>query len=185
MNKIKLVAIAKDEAAYLPEWIFHHLYFGFHEIEILITRTTDNTKDLLSKIIDKFPQVSFRKVDWIDTTPPSHFIQYIAYAESYNRASNDNSLSHLCFLDIDELWVPSDFKSSISDIVKQALPFDTLSFHWLNVLNEEWQPIYTVKHIIETFIPQLLTYPNVEDPLNMFAANLLKYDEKKFKSKTN
>jgi len=158
MNKIKLVAIAKDEAAYLPEWIFHHLYFGFHEIEILINRTTDNTEDLLSKIIDKFPQVSFRKVDWIDTTPPSHFIQYIAYAESYNRASIDNSLSHLCFLDIDELWVPSDFKSSISDIVKQALPFDTLSFHWLNVLNEEEfshlerevhvQPAPTVKSII-------------------------------------
>lgn len=158
MSKIKLVAIAKDESAYLPEWIFHHLYFGFHEIEILINRTTDNTEELLSKIIHKFPQVSFRKVDWIDITPPSHFIQYIAYAESYNRASNDNSLSHLCFLDIDEFWIPSDFKSSISDIVKQASSFDTLSFHWLNVLNEEEfsqlsrevhvQPAPTVKSII-------------------------------------
>lgn len=158
MNKIKLVAIAKDESAYLPEWIFHHLYFGFHEIEILINRTTDNTEELLSDIIHKFPQVSFRKVDWIDITPPSHFIQYIAYAESYNRASNDDSVSHLCFLDIDEFWIPIDFKSSISDIVKQASPFDTLSFHWLNVLNEKEfsqlsrevhvQPAPTVKSII-------------------------------------
>jgi len=42
----------------------------------------------------------------------------------------------------------------------------------LNVLNEEWQPIYTIQHIIETFIPQLLTYPNSDDPLNLDAAKL-------------
>ena len=42
----------------------------------------------------------------------------------------------------------------------------------LNVLNEEWQPIYTIKHIIETFLPQLLTYPNPDDPLNIEAAKL-------------
>ena len=42
----------------------------------------------------------------------------------------------------------------------------------LNVLNEEWQPIYTIKHIIETFLPQLLTYPNPDDPLNIEEAKL-------------
>ena len=47
----------------------------------------------------------------------------------------------------------------------------------LNVLNEEWQPIYTIKHIIETFLPQLLTYPNPDDPLNIEAAKL--YNENK------
>ena len=50
----------------------------------------------------------------------------------------------------------------------------------LNVLNEEWQPIYTIKHIIETFIPQLLTYPNPDDPLNVDAANLYIEDNGKF-----
>ena len=44
--KIKLVAIAKDEAAYLPEWIFHHLYFGFDAIDIYVNNTTDNTHEL-------------------------------------------------------------------------------------------------------------------------------------------
>lgn len=42
----------------------------------------------------------------------------------------------------------------------------------LNVLNEEWQPIYTIKHIIDIFLPQLLTYPNPDDPLNIEAAEL-------------
>lgn len=44
--KVKLVAIAKDEAAYLPDWIFHHLYFGFDSIDIYVNNTTDNTYDL-------------------------------------------------------------------------------------------------------------------------------------------
>lgn len=47
----------------------------------------------------------------------------------------------------------------------------------LNVLNSNWSPIYTVNHILETFIPQLLTYPNPDDPLNQKAADLLNKNE--------
>ena len=49
-----------------------------------------------------------------------------------------------------------------------------------NVLNEEWKPIYTANHIIETFIPQLLTYPNPDDPLNIEAGKLFKINPKQF-----
>ena len=42
----------------------------------------------------------------------------------------------------------------------------------LNVLNKSWSPIYTVQHILDIFLPQLLTYPNVNDPLNIEAAHL-------------
>tara|TARA_B100000902_G_C26931674_1_gene726670 strand:+ start:66 stop:521 length:456 start_codon:yes stop_codon:yes gene_type:complete len=50
----------------------------------------------------------------------------------------------------------------------------------LNVLNDEWQPIYTLRHITETFLPQLLTYPNPDDPMNIDAANLFKKNNKQF-----
>ena len=43
----------------------------------------------------------------------------------------------------------------------------------LNVLNQTWTPIYNLCHIYDTFIPQLLTYPNADDPLNTEAAELL------------
>ena len=40
----------------------------------------------------------------------------------------------------------------------------------INVLNNNWTPIYTVSHILEIFLPQLLTYPNPNDPINEEAA---------------
>ena len=42
----------------------------------------------------------------------------------------------------------------------------------LNVLNQNWTPIYNLCHIYNTFIPQLLLYPNPEDPLNCEASKL-------------
>jgi len=42
----------------------------------------------------------------------------------------------------------------------------------LNALNETWSPIYNLSHIYDIFLPQLLLYPNPDDPLNETAARL-------------
>lgn len=47
----------------------------------------------------------------------------------------------------------------------------------LNALNQEWTPIYQLTNVVDTLLPQLLTYPNPDDPLNHEAAKLL-IDEK-------
>lgn len=53
----------------------------------------------------------------------------------------------------------------------------------LNVLNQTWTPIYNLRHIHDTFIPQLLLYPNAEDPLNQEAAELFLKNQEEFKVK--
>jgi ubiquitin-conjugating enzyme E2 H len=53
----------------------------------------------------------------------------------------------------------------------------------LDALNKAWSPLNTVKHIIETVLPYLLTYPNPDDPLNRDAAHLLKTDPEGFNKK--
>ena len=42
----------------------------------------------------------------------------------------------------------------------------------LDVLNAKWSPMYDLSHIVSVFIPQLLQYPNAEDPLNQEAGRL-------------
>lgn len=50
----------------------------------------------------------------------------------------------------------------------------------LDVLNKKWSPMYNLFNIFDTFIPQLLTYPNPDDPLNIDAAKLMLSDPKAY-----
>ncbi|WP_462169258.1 glycosyltransferase family 2 protein [Pseudoalteromonas lipolytica] len=134
-TKIKLVAIAKDEAAYIPEWVHHHLYLGFDEIEIYVNRTKDNSESVLNKICKVHSNVSWDYADWVDSCPQeaSKHIQFITYANALHRTRKEGQFSHVFFLDIDEFLIIDNLSGrTIHDIVS-AFPLDTpILFEWLN-----------------------------------------------------
>jgi len=53
----------------------------------------------------------------------------------------------------------------------------------LDVLNTNWTPSYEIFNVVSLLIPQLLSYPNPDDPFNLTAANLLKFNKPLFDSK--
>ena len=51
----------------------------------------------------------------------------------------------------------------------------------LDVLNQEWSPITNLVSVFEVLLPQLLTYPNPDDPFNQYAAKVFLEDMDKYK----
>ena len=128
--RVKLVAVAKDEAAYLPEWIFHHLHFGFDHIEVNVNFSSDNTNAVLEKISGKNP-VSYQNCEYVlepdydyndSLINPRYLsrnpLQSRIYAKAY---SESPSFDYVAFFDVDEYWCPEDFSTNIKDhIIKNG-----------------------------------------------------------------
>ncbi|KAJ1981733.1 ubiquitin-conjugating enzyme E2 H [Dimargaris cristalligena] len=53
----------------------------------------------------------------------------------------------------------------------------------LDVINQTWSPMFDMGNIFDVFLPQLLRYPNPNDPLNGEAAALLLREPKQYEAK--
>ena len=132
MLNIKLIAVACNEACYLPEWILHHVYFGFDCIDIHVNRTTDNTFEI-QKLLTQFPHVNLIDAD-AHFPPGAKNPQVDLYREEMKKAYKQG-FSHVMLLDIDEFWTPLDLKTSIKDATALLPDVNTVSFEWQNKID--------------------------------------------------
>lgn len=133
--KIKIIAIAKDEAAYMPQWIYHHLNFGFDAVELWLNDTSDNSLPLLRKIQGELGDDVVSIVEADDylakcVEAKRHF-QSEAYNLAYRREAERGVYTHLMFLDMDELWTPANFEDSIKTVLNRYPQSDAISFLWM------------------------------------------------------
>lgn len=128
--KISIIAIAKDESPYLPEWIHHYLYLGVASIFIAVNRTSDNSPSILKNISQKYSNVHFESVDWIDKSSrgPNNKIQQISYSYLSDKAQNLYNPDYFFYLDVDEFWFSPKY-STLTDYLRQK-DADIISFHW-------------------------------------------------------
>lgn len=139
--KVKIVAIAKDEGAYIAEWIFHHLYFGFDAIDIYVNRTTDNTCSILDKISKIYPSIRFIDADWVGMIPESaaKHMQALIYSQAFIETKNNGEYTHILFIDIDEFWTPLNFSDSIHNCLASIPKHASIAFQSCNVIGTKKQ----------------------------------------------
>lgn len=131
-SRIKLVAIAKNEACYIPEWIAHHLHFGFENIAIYINNTSDNSWNIKEKL-EENQNVEFCDGDQF-FVPSVDTPQIEVYRFELER-SRRQGYTHVMFLDIDEFWTPLNLTTTINEYVQNNRS-DVCSFQWFNRTNE-------------------------------------------------
>jgi hypothetical protein len=130
-NRVMLCAIAKDEGAYLADWVFHHRHFGFDAIRVYINRTQDHSVELMEAIQAIDPAVDFRVVDELyefSVRRQRHF-QREAY-QRLARGAAKLGYSHVAFFDLDEYWTPSDLSTPIHQFIPADPAVNVVSFSW-------------------------------------------------------
>ena len=145
MLSLKLVAIAKDEAPYLAEWIFHHLYLGVHEIEIYMNGITDNSYRIIRRISGSTRRVKFVQSDELLqlSIKAKKSFQVSIYDHAIKNEKASRRFSHLLFLDIDEFLMPAEFGSGISSLLRQNQRADVVSFLWHSDLPSLQRPLFS------------------------------------------
>lgn len=136
--KVAVIAMIKDEAPYLADWIHHHLYFNFDAFYIGVNRTSDKSLDILERIKQNFQCVNFFDVDWLDQGHPTGFnphIQYYGYSYLTHIASmNKEGYTHYIYIDTDEFWYSRYFDKDIKDFLLSSGTTENAihSFNWHN-----------------------------------------------------
>jgi len=136
--KILLAGIAKNEAAYLTEWCFHHLRLGIEGIMVYVNNTTDNSTAVLDKIGQNH-NVHYQVVDGIEDRVdeqmsalihPNYLrrtpLQAASYADIY-RSTDSSEYDYILYLDIDEFLMPTSPINEVFQTRKEAYYFKWFS----------------------------------------------------------
>lgn len=161
-----LCAIAKNEGAYLPEWVHYHLLTGFDKIVIYVNGTDDLSIAILDKIKESYP-VDYVICDFVmddDYTPsgnnihPNFYRRNKLQSSAYSLAINDfgNIYDNIMFLDIDEFLFSKYGVPDINSILLKYEKYDSIGFRWFCEAGE--------KSSFEHFLKPEIRYI----PANMF-----------------
>ncbi len=120
---LAVVAIMKNEAPYLKEWLDYHLMAGVDHFYLYDNDSPDNQREIAKPYIDA------GIVDYIDA--PGKMMQLFAYNDAVKRFKF--RCRYMAFIDLDEFIFPKSNRS-IVEVVDETLSRDSniagMSIHW-------------------------------------------------------
>ena len=130
--KIKLIAIAKNEAANLPQWVFHHFRLGVDSIDVYINGSSDNSFEISRKINSFDPRFKFYDADHRlkkCALKGKNFQKHI-YNRAFKKCKREGSFSHLLILDLDEYLMPDKLENNLKDLIRSSGETSVVAFPW-------------------------------------------------------
>ena len=123
-NYLAVLAIFKNEAHILDEWIAHYLWQGVDKIFLIDNGSTDNYREILE------PYIQNNKVELF--IYPQKYMQCTHYNKVYNDMIKDK-FEWLCVIDLDEfVYAP---KNNLCDILHRFDKYkdiNELKMYWRN-----------------------------------------------------
>ena len=115
-----ICAIAKNEAAYIEEWVNYHLSIGFEHVYVYDNNSLTPILNTLSRYVDGGVVTVIDFKSDLDQ-------QRIAYKDCLHRYGAQSRW--MAFIDIDEFVVPK-FENDVRSVLDRYLEFGGLAIHW-------------------------------------------------------
>lgn len=111
---LTIVVIAKNESAYISEWLAFHKLQGVEKVFLYDNDSTDNMRDVLQPYIED-GYVVYNEI-------PGRYRQYDAYNDAINRYGH--LAKYMAFIDCDEFMMSVDPDRSLLEIIESAFRKD-------------------------------------------------------------
>lgn len=118
-HTISIVAIFKNEARYLREWVVFHEIIGIDHFYLYNNRSDDDFLAVLQPFID---QGVVTLIDW-----PKNQAQMECYLDAIKRFRSETNW--MGFIDIDEFIVPKE-TDNIGDFLKRFQSYPSVLLYW-------------------------------------------------------
>lgn len=123
--RVSLVAIAKDEGRFLPEWLAHYIAIGIDHIFLFDNESSDRTGEIVQAAARQFP---ITYVPW--PSPFNRSPQVAAYNYATKRLLR--GYSWVCFFDLDEFLVLREDTTIHSFLARYDASVGALAVNWLS-----------------------------------------------------
>ena len=129
-NSCDVICKAANEGAYITEFIHHHLLLGFRHLFIGVN---NDSSELTGRIVKRISR-HYPNVHVLNTDRDHRRHGYLgSYCRLYETASRTTDSSHMLVIDVDEYWISTIPRQTISEYLAQQKPFQILSFNWINL----------------------------------------------------